>query len=331
MPRSENQKIKLIKLIEILSLYTDENHALSAEQICEKLADFGVSAERKAIYGDIDALNNLGYDIVYSKSEPRGYFLASRKFEIPEINLLCDAVRSADFITAKKTRELLKKLTDMMSIYQKKELGSIYINSGHKCKNEEIYYSMDVINDAICENKKITFKYCQHILKEGKKIDLSEKTIKISPYALFWENDHYYLVGNNEKYDNLIHLRLDRMKKVQKTEEHWRYFGEVSPYSEVFDIEDYTAKAFNMFGGKLCKIVLRCKKDKLEQIIDRFSDNIMIYGVTENTFNFSTDAMLSDGLIGWILQFAGEVQAIEPKELCDKIREKLNILTEIYK
>ncbi|MBQ0084506.1 MAG: WYL domain-containing transcriptional regulator [Clostridiales bacterium] len=331
MARSENQKLKLLRLVEILNLYTDEDHTLTADELCSKLADYDISAERKAIYGDIEALNSMGYDILNSRSGKRGYFMASRKFEMPEIYLLCDAVRSADFITPKKTRELCSKLDDMISVYQKKERDKgIYIDGVRKCKNEEIYYNIDVINQAIISGKKITFKYCNHILEEGKKIVIREKAMKISPYAMLWENDHYYLVGNNEKYDNLIHLRLDRMKKVEKTDENYRHFRQVSRYTDAFDIVDYTAKAFNMFGGELRRIELKCKKEKLEQIIDRFSDNIMIYGVTEETFNFSTEAMLSDGLIGWILQFGGDVEAINPPELVEEIKIKLKSLTELY-
>lgn len=332
MPRSENQKLKLLRLIEILSLYTDEEHTLTADELCAKLEDYGISAERKAIYSDIDALISIGYDIVNSRGASRGYFLASRKFEMPEIYLLCDAVRSADFITPKKTRELVDKLDGMLSIYQKNNRDKgIYIDGIHKCKNEEIYYSIDTINDAINSGKKISFKYCYHILEEGKKIVIKEKQMKISPYAMLWENDHYYLVGNNEKYENLIHLRLDRMKKVEKTQEDYRHFSQVSKYKETFDVVDYTAKSFNMYGGEIGRIELKCKKDKLEQIIDRFSDNIMIYGVTEDTFNFSTEAMISKGLESWILQFGTDVQVMGPPELVSAIKEKLKSITEIYK
>lgn len=332
MGRDANQRIKLMRILEILSRYTDDEHALSAEQICEKLSQYGVSAERKSIYGDIEALISLGYDIVNSRSNPRGYFLASREFELPEVYLLCDAVRSADFITPKKTRELVTKLDGLVSVYQRNERDKgIYINGIGKCKNEEIYYSIDLINKAISSGKKISFKYCSHFLEEGKKIVIREKQMKVSPYAMLWQNDHYYLVGNNEKYENLIHLRLDRMKKVEILSEDFRHFSEVSGYTDTFDVVDYTAKAFNMYGGVLQRIELKCNKNKLEQIIDRFSDNIMIYGVTDDTFNFSTEALISDGLIGWLLQFGTDVRAIAPESLCAAIKEKVEALSGVYR
>ncbi len=331
MEARQFQKLKMLYLVDILNRYTDEDHPMSANAICEKLATYGVSAERKAIYDDIEMLIMYGYDIIKTRTPRFGYFMASRNLELPEIYMLSDAVRSADFITPKKTRELITKLDNMLSVSQaaSRDKG-IYIDSIHKCKNEEIYYSIDNLSKAIAEGKKITLRYCQRLLLEGKKIETKEKPMLLSPYALIWENDHYYLVCNNEKYDNLLHLRLDRIKKVEITEAPYRHFSEVSRYTDTFDVADYTAKAFNMYGGVLQKIELKCKKEKLEQIIDRFSDNIMIYSVTENTFNFSTEAMISDGFIAWILQFGTDVEVLSPHSLRSAISEKVRTIGELY-
>lgn len=332
MEARQFQKLKILYIVDILNRYTDEEHPMTAAAICEKLSSYGICAERKAIYSDIEMLVHYGYDIIKTRSPHFGYFMASRNLELPEIYLLSDAVRSANFITPKKTRELLAKLDKMLSISQAQQRDKgIYIDSVHKCKNEEIYYSIDNINKAIAANRKITFKYCIRALEEGKKIAVREKQMTVSPYAMLWQNDHYYLVGNNEKYDNLIHLRLDRMKKVEITNSPSRHFSAVSCYKEAFDVADYAAKAFNMYGGELKRIELKCSKSKLEQIIDRFSDNIMIFSVTEDTFNFSTDAMISDGLIGWILQFGKDVEAIEPPELRQALKNRAEMLGEMYK
>lgn len=325
------QKLKLLYIADILKQYTDEENVLNASEICEKLSEMGVNAERKAIYNDIEMLMAYGYDIVYSRQGKKGYFLASREFEKPEIYLLSDAVRSADFISPKKTRELISKLSGMLSINQAKKSGGFYIDTRNKGNNEEIYYNIDYINKAIENHKKIKLKYYRHILEDGKQIKYSEATRLISPYALIWQDDRYYLVGNYEKYDNLIHLRLDRMRKVEITDIPSRPFSEVSEYTDTFDVSDYTAKAFNMFGGELQRIELRCKKDKLEQIIDRFSDKIFIFGLTDTTFSFSADVLISDGFISWLLQFGTDIEVVKPDILRRSIREKISALTELYK
>lgn len=325
------QKLKLIYIIDILKQFTDEDHPMNATELCERLSELGVSAERKAIYNDIEMLIYYGLDIIKTRTPKSGYFLGSREFELPEIYLLADAVRSAEFITPKKTRELLNKIDGFLSVHQSaKREKTTYISSRYKCKNEAIYYNIDKINYAVEKSLKIEVTYLKRVLCEDKKIKTEEKVMLISPYATLWENDRYYLVGNNEKYDNLIHLRLDRIKSVELTNEKSRHFSEVSEYSESFNVADYAAKTFNMYGGASAEIELKCNKDKLEQIIDRFSDEISVCKLTEETFSFSTEVIISDGLISWLLQFGADVEVIKPESLRNRIAEKINELARIY-
>lgn len=326
-----NTKLKLLYIIDILQKHSDEDNPVNAAEICEKLASVGISAERKSVYNDIDVLITFGYDIIKTRVPKFGYFLASRDFELPEIYLLADAVRSADFITPKKTRELIGKLDSLLSNSQarKREKG-IYMDSRRKCKNEEIYYNIDKISTAISREVKVSLKYCRHVLAEGKTITYSEKQLTVSPYAMLWENDHYYVVCNNEKYDNLMHLRLDRIKNVNVLDVPFRHFSEVCSYTNRFDVADYTEKTFNMFGGESATVEFKCKKEKLEQIIDRFSDEIFIFKVTDTTFNFTTQAMLSEGLISWLLQFGTDVEVVAPASLREEVKNRIKKIGELY-
>ena len=332
MAARTNQKMKLLYIIDILEKFSDEENPINATELCNRLESLGVSAERKAIYNDIDTLIDFGYDIIKTRTPRFGYFLASRKFELPEVYLLTDAVRSAEFITPKKTRELVSKLDAMLSENQaKKREKGIYINGKNKCKNESIYYNIDKLSNAIEHKKQVKLIYCQRALEEGKKIVTNEKTLKVSPYALIWENDKYYLVGNNQKYDNLMHLRLDRIKKVEITDNTSRHFSEVSEYNEFFDVADYTSKTFNMYTGKTEDIELKCSKKILEQIIDRFSDEIFIYKVTEDTFTFSVKAVISRGLISWILQYGADIEVVSPVTLKEGVIKTANEIKDMYK
>lgn len=328
MGRKSGQKIKLIKIIEVLSKYTDDEHILNATQICEYLEKDGIEAERKAIYNDIDVLIDYGYDIVKSTAPKSGYFLASRKFELPEIYLLSDAITSAKFISAKKTRELVSKLDSMLSVYQaKKREKGIFFDLKDKCNNEEIYYNIDKISYAIERRKKISFTYFARELSNDREIIKKEKEMVISPYALVWQDDHYYVIGNYSKYDNLIHMRVDRMKSVESLDENVRHFSEVSCYKEYFDIADYTNKLFSMYGGELVEIEFSCNKKILEQVVDRFSDSIFIKNVTENEFCFSTKVALSDALVTWIMNYGDKLSVRSPEKLkkmiCDRANEIL--------
>lgn len=331
MGGKKGNKIRLLYLADILKKYTDEENSLSSAELIKKLEEKGISAERKAIYDDVSVLCECGMDIIKTRYPKAGYYLASREFEVPEIYLLADAVQAAGFISHGKTRELVKKLENMLSQSQAKSINrSVYIDNRNKCANEEIFYSIDAATRAVSEGKKLVFKYCRRTLDETGEIITSEKEMTVSPYALTWSGNHYYLVCNNEKYDNLMNLRLDRMKKVTVTEKTARHFSEVSDYKNYFDTADYAQKTFNMFDGEQTEVTLRCKAELLEQILDRFTDKVSVTDVRDGYFTVRTQALVSDGFADWILQFDNGIKVCSPKTLSDMIYDKARKILENY-
>lgn len=331
MGARNGQKLKLLYLIEILKSETDDEHPLSATELCDRLNSKGITAERKAIYDDIEKLNDFGFDIIKTRTPKSGFFLASRDFEIPEIYLLTDAVRTAKFISPKKTRELVSKLDGMLSRHQaKKREKGIFVDNSGKCANEEIYYTIDTIDNAIANRKKISLKYGIRTLNSNREIVTVFKDRIVSPYAMTWQEDHYYLICNYEKYDNLLHLRIDRMRSVCETDQKIRPFSEVSEYADVFDIADYTKKLFGMHSGKEEDVELRCSKKHIEQIADRFSENIFIRNVTDTHFTFTVKAVVSDALVTWIMNYGESIEVLAPQSLKDAIVERTNQILNIY-
>lgn len=329
MPKSWGQKVKILYVLDILRKYSDEENPLTANAICEYLSQQGIEAERKSVYADIEALTDFGYDIIRSFS-PKGFFLGSREFEEAEIYLLSDAVRTAKFISPKKTRELLKKLSAMLSQSQrKKREKDIYWSPLQKCSNEEIFYNIDTISKAIADNKKVSFNYVSRELVGREFVDVVKKRT-VSPYALTWQDDHYYLICNYEKYDNLMHLRLDRISKTQITQDNIRHFSEVSEYTEFFDVADYTNKLFGMFSGEIGKIELCCKREIAKTVADRFSENIFITNVTETEFCFSCEAVLSEALVTFIMNFGDGIRVIKPQQLKDMITDRAKKILQVY-
>lgn len=323
MAKFSNQKLKLLYTLDILKKYSDEEHPLNSEQIAEKLLENGIEAERKSIYSDISSLTDYGYDIIKASGKQRGWFLGDRELEIPEIYLLCDAVRSADFISAKKTRELLSKLNGMLSVFEaKRRKNAVFFTESAKCENEEIYYNIDKISRAIEEKKQITLMYSQRAFSSEREFEKDKKEMQISPYALTWNDDHYYVIGNYSKYNNLLHLRLDRINTVNITEVPMRHFSEVSEYKDFFDVADYTNKLFGMHSGVLTEIELQCKKTILEPVLDRFTENIFMKKVTDTEFSFSTKAMLSEALVTWILNYGSNITVTKPEELREMVKKR---------
>ena len=328
----KNSKLKLLYLAEIFEKKTDENNYITATQLCDELQKVGIQAERKSIYKDIDVLREYGYDIIHEGSRNTGgYFLGARKFELAEIRLLSDAVQAANFISQKKTNQLLSKIESFASDKQAKILHSqVYVDNRPKCKNEEIFYTISILDEAITKGLKVSFTYTRRKITDEFKTATEDKSFTVSPYALIWSDDHYYVVCNNEKYDNLMNLRIDRIKKLSITDQPARHFSEVSNYKNSFDSADYASKLFNMYSGEQKPIELVCENELLETMLDRFGEKVRVQKVDDNHFLLRTNALVSDGLAAWVLQFGGRVTVKMPNDLIYSVKMKAEEILKNY-
>lgn len=326
-----SSKLKTLYIFKFLNDYTDENNPLSTTELIDMLSQVGIKTERKSIYSDVKILNQIGFDIVSTRSPKKGFFMAHRQFQLSEVRLLIDAVSSAGFITPKKTEELAEKLESLVSKNQAQELASqVYIDSNTKCSNEEIYYVIDTLHDAIIHGNKVSFIYNKRDIDVENKKSYTEKRFKVSPYALLWKEDHYYLVCNNEKYDNVMNLRLDRMKHLKELDEPCRDMSEVTEYRDTFDVSDYSSKMFNMFSGKTEKVTILCDLDMREQIMDRFGAKVPLTAADSKHFKTTVNAAVSDGLASWIMKFGNKIKVLEPQSLAVQIKEKALSIAELY-
>ncbi len=329
----KNSKLKLLYLAEIFEKKTDENNYITATQLCDELQKVGIQAERKSIYKDIDVLREYGYDIIHEGSRNTGgYFLGARKFELAEIRLLSDAVQAANFISQKKTNQLLDKIESFASDKQAKILHSqVYVDNRPKCKNEEIFYTISILDEAISKGLKVSFTYTRRKITDEFKTATEDKAFTVSPYALIWSDDHYYVVCNNEKYDNLMNLRIDRIKRLSITVQTARHFSEVSNYKNSFDSADYASKLFNMYSGEQKPIELVCENELLETMLDRFGEKVRVQKVDDNHFLLRTNAVVSNGLVAWVLQFGGRVTVRMPNDLIYSVKMQAEEILKNYK
>lgn len=326
-----SSKMKTLLVFKYLNLFSDEENPLSTTQLIEMLKNDGAVCERKSIYSDIDLLKKIGFDIETARSPKRGFYMASRRFELPEIRLLIDAVSSAGFITPNKTKTLIEKLETLASTNQAKELISqVYIDSDTKCNNEEIYYIIDALHEAILQKKKVKFTYKRRNIDKENRKNYTNKIFTVSPYGLVWRDDHYYLICNNSKYDNLMHLRIDRMRKIQIIDETARAVSEVSEYTDSFDVADYSKKTFSMFSGELAEVKLCCDLELREQIIDRFGEGIVLTAVDTDHFVTSINGAVSDGMVSWIMEFGNKIKVLEPQSLAVAVKKRAKEIYEMY-
>lgn len=321
---ANDRRLRLLYVLECLQKQSDPEHPVTASKIMEYLDAHAITGARKSIYEDIAALDAYGCEITKACSTKDGCFLDGRVFEVAEVRLLLDAILSAPFITEKKTKELTGKLLGFLSVFQAQAIqNQIFTGSRHKFKNEQIYYIIDTINQAIAQEKKIRFDYCRYQIEDNKAVLKYDRTFEISPYALIWANDLYYLVGNYEKYDNLSNYRLDRMKMAAITGNKIRPHQEVSGYTGCFDTADYVRKNIMMYPGRQEEIELLCKNSLLDLVLDRFGSDAQVINKEKERFMLKASVYVSAGLIDWLLPLSDRLYVSAPVSLREALEKKL--------
>lgn len=320
-------KPRILYLFRILEQYTDEEHPLTTKQLIDKLQDeYGISAHRTTLTKDIAALQEFGVDIVTVHSTQSKYFIGSRKFELPELKLLIDAVESSRFITAKKSESLIRKIHTLTSQGQVSKLRrNNYVVDRIKPDNEQIYYIVDTINDAINEGKQISFQYYDYSGLKKKVLKNKGEIYKLSPYKLIWSGDYYYVIGYSEKKGKVINFRVDRIAVAPTI-----LSENAIPVPKDFDLENFTKEVFFMFSGDEVEVDLQCDNSLMKTMIDRFGENVKTLAYDMTSFRLITEVSVSPTFFGWVFGFDGKVKILGPQNVKEQyykmISEAMNSL-----
>lgn len=310
-------KSRMIILAQMFYEHTDEDHPMTGLEILEFLKKHDVPANEKTLRGDIRLLQELGLDIVKIVSRPNLFYWGERQFEMPELKLLVDAVLSSRFITKKKSNALGKKLAQLASESQRGELRRhIQATNRVKSENESIYYSVNTVNEAISRRKKIEFQYTEfgpdlkEVLRNGGEVYV------LSPYALLWNEDFYYVVGWSEKHENVSVFRVDRLYRPKLIEE------KAVKRPDDFDLNDYSKPIFDMFEGyERVPVKLEVKNEHAKYIVDRFGAKLGTEQISDDFFTVTVEVSLSPPFYAWVFQFDGEIRILEPEMAVNKIKD----------
>ena len=324
----DNQKLKMLYLLKIFSEETDDLHPLTMPEIISKLAAYGVNANRKTLYLDFEELRNFGVDIISNKVGHDCYYnIGSRDFELPELKLLVDSVQSAKFITDRKSGELIKKLESLVSKYEGKQLQRQVVISGRvKAMNESIYYNVDKLHEAIGAGCQIRFKYYQWNVNKQMELRKDGAWYQVSPWALMWDDENYYLVAFDAGDGKIKHYRVDKMLSISVTKE--KRLGQEQ--FKRFDMPRYTKSLFGMYGGEQVKVMLEARNDMVGVIIDRFGKDILIAPVDSERFRVNVDVSMSNQFLGWIMAVGDGVKIVGPDKVVEKMRAEVRRLAEQY-
>ena len=322
------QKLKLLYLIKIFTEDTDDQHALTLPQIAEKLDAYGVSAERKTLYQDFELLRDFGFDIIGQQARRNFYYhMGNRRFELPELKLLVDSVQSAKFITDKKSNALIKKLEGMVSKYEARKLQRQVIISGRiKAMNESIYYNVDKLHEAIGTDRQIRFKYFRWNINKEMELRKDGAWYQVSPWALMWDDENYYLVGYDAEDGKIKHYRVDKMWRISVADRK----REGKEQFKAFNMPRYTKSLFGMFGGEEVKVTLEAENGMVGILLDRFGKDIPVKPVDADHFRTSVVVAVSSQFLGWIMALGDGVKIIGPDKVVTRMKEEIRLISKMY-
>nr|WP_294485142.1 WYL domain-containing protein [uncultured Anaerosporobacter sp.] len=323
-----NQKLKQLYLMKILLENTDETHSMTMPDIVSALKAYDITAERKSIYDDIEALRLYGMDIIGEKcGKTYLYHIGSRDFELAELKLLVDSVQSSKFITAKKSNELIGKIERIASKYEAKQLQrQVYVAERIKTMNESIYYNVDIIHNAIANNVKIRFQYFQWNVDKKQELRHNGEYYLISPWALSWDNENYYLIGYDHKAGIIKHYRVDKMLNISETEEN----REGKQLFRQFDMAIYAKKMFGMFDGKEQSVRIECVNSFAGVMIDRFGKSVTMIKTDEEHFAVNVTVAVSRQFLSWIISLGDGVVITAPEDVVELMKDEISALKSRY-
>ena len=315
MPKSDNQKLKILYILDYLQKNSHADRLVTAQELIGMLdRQHSIRCDRKTVYSDIAALQDYGADIVSIPGKNGGYYIASRNFEMPELKLLIDAVQSSKYLTQKKSRELIEKLCQQCNEQDASLIKRSVLVSGRvKSMNETIYYNVDAIQEAIAQNKQITFRYFDWGMDRRR--HYREKEYAASPYGLCQDNENCYLLAHSQRH-GVTSYRVDRMSDISLTEEARTPCPELTGKA----LTEHANRLFQMYSGDAVNVKMRFHKSLLNVVIDRFGKDIMLIPDGEEHFVFTVHVAVSPIFLSWLMGFGSKAKILHPQSVIDSFR-----------
>lgn len=327
------KRIRLLKIWEILTQDSDEDHPLTTDQIKEKLAKNGIECDRRTLYNDIEVLNSFGYEVFVKRSRNNLYYVEDRSFSVPEVLIIMDAIQAASFITENKTAELVDKVGKLSGSQRGEVLKQNIVQfSTVKSLNDGIYYSVSEISSAIVNQKKIEFNYFMYDAQMNRNYKMDKtnpnnrRMYKVNPIATVFANDNYYLFCYDDKYGNVVSYRIDRMDRVKMTNE------DITPSKEAedFDLAKHKRQMFFMYSGEEQTVEIEADKSLIDVVHDKFGKKIYIQNKLDNKISFTANVEVSPMFISWVCAFGNKMRVVGPREVVDQVKKHLQETLEQY-
>lgn len=324
MGRTDNQKLKILYIWDYLQKNSHQDKPVRANELISMLNQHGISCDRKTIYSDITALQDFGVDIIHQSGKTGGYYIGTRNFELPELKLLIDAVQSSRYLTEKKSRELIEKLCTLCNEQDARLVRrDVYVSGRVKSMNETIYYNVDAIQEAISQNRQITFRYFDWGLN-GARV-YRQKSYTASPYGLCQDNENCYLLALSPRH-GITSYRVDRISDIQLEDDSRLPCPELTGKN----LTEYASRMFQMFSGDQVSVKLQFHRELSNVVIDRFGKDTMLIPDGEDHFVFTVQVAVSPLFLSWVMGFGEKAKILYPQSVAEECKKMARRILEQY-
>ncbi len=338
------KKLLIMNILDILKKYSDENHRLSQQQILEILERvYNIKADRKAIKRNLMALMDYGYEIEFSESVRvkkngeeetiHSNWYLKREFEDSELRLLIDSLLFSKHIPHNQCRELIKKLKGLSSIYFGTKVNHICYMPDNNPQSAQLFYTIEILAEAIEKKCQVSFNYSYYDTDKKLHPRLNDegeiRVYTVNPYQMVAANGRYYLVCNNDKYDNISNYRIDRISNIKLLESRLKSRDKVKGMEHGLDLPKHMAEHIYMFAGESVRVKFRARRYIVGEIIDWFGIDVT-FANKENEKVDVTVKVNERAMLCWALQYGEHIEVLEPTELREKVKEKVLAIQEKY-
>ena len=321
-----NKKMLNMLILEILQKYSDENHALTQQEIIRLLKqNYAMECDRRSVKNNVLSLQEMGYDI----SMEKGYRLMSRDFDDSELRILIDSVLFSKSISTRQAKGLIEKIRDHASNYFNAKVSHVCnLPDLPRTSNKQAMYALDAINDAISEKRKISFVY-NEMGTDFKLHPTRKEPFIVNPYQIVANNGRFYIISNYDKYENIIHFRVDKMTDVRILEEKAKPMKQIPELKDGLNLPKHMAEHMYMFSGESIPVKLETTEDMMQELVDWFGTDFHVEKIGDGKIRARVICN-KKAMHYWALQYGPYVEVIEPKEIRDKLRKDIHSMAEKY-
>ena len=323
----QDKKALNMLILEILEQYTDSDHPLTQMEIVDLLEkNYGVPCTRQTVKNNLMLLGEMGYEI----SMEDGIFLMSRQFENAELRMLIDSVLFSRTLSGKQAKRLIEKLTGLGNKYFRAKVKHVcHLPKLIHSDNKQVLLNLDVLNDAIEQERKVSFTYNSY----GKDFQLHPRRKEpyiVNPYQMVANQGRYYLLCSYDASNRLSHYRLDYMTKLEMLDAKVEPMDQMEDFVQGYSLSKHMEEHIYMFSGPSVQVKMRVSEYMIGALIDWFGKKFRIVQEEADKLIVSV-ACNENAMKYWALQYGQYAEILEPESLRDDIREVVDCMASFYR